>query len=362
MNIKETGALRLGPRADRVYRELRRRLDSGALPYGARLPTEAELCVQFDASRNTVRKALAALGAEQRVVHRSHAGFHAALPPPADSAVVSLMYHGDLDTLTAVQNLILNKGCVMSLFSQREQGWAPELEAKFLEQVLQQRHRALLASCTPLPPRNEALLARIAAAGTRVIHIETHAAEETPRQSYLIPDYRRAGRAMATALLIAGYSRVVFADVAACVAPFHVLIRAGVRDTLLEQRDSAAPAAVTLAATETDLAPLCTPTLLAQAMARAGGSLGVVCPTLAAGQQLMGAARDAGVAIPAALGILAPELVGDVATDAPGLGRAVFGRLDLLTRAVELACAATFTGITELIGPRLIKGATVRHV
>lgn len=43
---------------------LRRRITSGELPVGAALPSEAQLCEEFGASRGTVRQALAALRSE----------------------------------------------------------------------------------------------------------------------------------------------------------------------------------------------------------------------------------------------------------------------------------------------------------
>jgi GntR family transcriptional regulator len=54
----------LQPLHQRVTDELRSRLTSGAWPEGFRIPSEAELCREFDASRGTVRQALAALRAE----------------------------------------------------------------------------------------------------------------------------------------------------------------------------------------------------------------------------------------------------------------------------------------------------------
>ncbi|SHN43288.1 GntR family transcriptional regulator [Cryptosporangium aurantiacum] len=47
-----------------VAAELRRRIHSGHLPIGASLPSEAELCREFAASRGPVRQALAALREE----------------------------------------------------------------------------------------------------------------------------------------------------------------------------------------------------------------------------------------------------------------------------------------------------------
>ncbi|MFJ2620337.1 GntR family transcriptional regulator [Glutamicibacter sp. NPDC087344] len=53
----------------RIAGELRSRIDSGILATGTPLPPERELCVEFDVSRMTVRRALSVLEREGRV-HR----------------------------------------------------------------------------------------------------------------------------------------------------------------------------------------------------------------------------------------------------------------------------------------------------
>jgi GntR family transcriptional regulator len=51
----------------RVAGELRGRIDRGELAAGAALPSEAQLCEEFGASRGTIRSALAALRREGRI-------------------------------------------------------------------------------------------------------------------------------------------------------------------------------------------------------------------------------------------------------------------------------------------------------
>lgn len=58
----------LQPLHQRLTDELRARLTSGTWPEGFQIPSEAELCREFDASRGTVRQALAALRAEGLIV------------------------------------------------------------------------------------------------------------------------------------------------------------------------------------------------------------------------------------------------------------------------------------------------------
>jgi GntR family transcriptional regulator len=55
------------PMHARVADELRGRIDRGELVAGAALPSEAQLCEQFGASRGTIRSALAALRHEGRI-------------------------------------------------------------------------------------------------------------------------------------------------------------------------------------------------------------------------------------------------------------------------------------------------------
>ncbi|MGO2653158.1 GntR family transcriptional regulator, partial [Corynebacterium casei] len=48
----------------KIYLELQHRITSGGLKPGDLLPSEAELCEEFDASRGPVRQAIASLRAE----------------------------------------------------------------------------------------------------------------------------------------------------------------------------------------------------------------------------------------------------------------------------------------------------------
>ncbi|MCK2216966.1 GntR family transcriptional regulator [Actinomadura sp. ATCC 31491] len=53
-----------GPLHERVAADLRRRISSGELPVGAAIPSESQLCEQWEASRGPIRQALATLRAE----------------------------------------------------------------------------------------------------------------------------------------------------------------------------------------------------------------------------------------------------------------------------------------------------------
>lgn len=62
-------AIRRRPRlAQTVIDEIRRRIETGALPFGAQLPTEPQLEMQFEVSRTVVREAIAELRAAGLVI------------------------------------------------------------------------------------------------------------------------------------------------------------------------------------------------------------------------------------------------------------------------------------------------------
>ena len=50
-----------------IQKEIQRRISDGEWPVGYKLPREAELCILFDASRTTVRRALSAPVAEGKL-------------------------------------------------------------------------------------------------------------------------------------------------------------------------------------------------------------------------------------------------------------------------------------------------------
>ena len=69
-SAKKAGA----PRHWDVANMLRQRIRDGRYPIGERLPTEEELCEQFDASRHTVREALRALTEDGLIFRRPRTG------------------------------------------------------------------------------------------------------------------------------------------------------------------------------------------------------------------------------------------------------------------------------------------------
>lgn len=84
------------PRYVHVYNVLSRRLESGKYPINMRLPTESELCDEFEASRFTVREALRRLVAQGMVQRRQGAGSIVVAATPQARYVQSMSSIEDL--------------------------------------------------------------------------------------------------------------------------------------------------------------------------------------------------------------------------------------------------------------------------
>lgn len=228
--------MKLGYKAEKVYGVMLSEITSGILKAGERLPTEQELCERFGVSRNTLRSVLQKLYDSGRVIHKKNAGAYV-FESGIFSNVVSLMCHGNLDLIIWVQNMLLERNYILNIFSQKTVGWSSESEAHFLSKLLHTPPKALLASCTPLPPSNDALLERLAEAGTRIIHFEPYSAESVPNQEYLLPDYRQAGYAAVTSLLAKGCRSILFTGFrfTGNIPPYYQLIKSGSMECLQEQ-------------------------------------------------------------------------------------------------------------------------------
>ncbi len=203
----------LGRRSERVLISLRRKLADGAYPPNSRLPTEKELCDEFEASRTTIRRAVARLAADGLVKVVQGSGTYA-LPRPkreeAGSCTLSVMFPFDSGSLAHVQTLAMAQDMLISVFTHTD--WSPLTERNFLKRVLQERHRGLLAFCTPRQPLNDDVLAELEAVGTRVVHVE-HYTMTLPERSYVLPDYREGGALAARTLLEAGYEHLRFVQI-----------------------------------------------------------------------------------------------------------------------------------------------------
>jgi GntR family transcriptional regulator len=67
-----------------LYQLLDAALHDGTIPAGAALPSETELMLRFQISRNTARRALGRLADEKRIVRRRGSGSYARLTPGSD--------------------------------------------------------------------------------------------------------------------------------------------------------------------------------------------------------------------------------------------------------------------------------------
>ena len=223
----------LGGRSVDVLLALRDDIERGRYPLDSKLPTEAELCKRFDASRSTIRRAVKRLKEEGYLRSQQGSGMFVDKAVDATPGTISLMNNLDTEKLTMVQDYLLDHDYLMCMLSQHRAKWDPATERKFIERVRDERHAALLAFCSPREPYNDDVLADCVAAGVRVIHID-HYRVALPDQEYILPDYRKAGHMAAVSLMIAGYKNIIFLGTNVGV-PFHELIKTGVADALKEQ-------------------------------------------------------------------------------------------------------------------------------
>jgi GntR family transcriptional regulator len=80
---------RLAPKYQEIADRLRTQIDSGELQPGERLPSEPELAAEYDASRNTVRLAIAALTNQGLVTSRQGLGTFVLEPAKPFTALLS---------------------------------------------------------------------------------------------------------------------------------------------------------------------------------------------------------------------------------------------------------------------------------
>ena len=76
------------PRAkyQNIYQDLRNKIETGIYEYGELLPSENTLITQYDCSRNTVRRAIAALADDGSVQSMHGVGVRVIYQPPAQTA------------------------------------------------------------------------------------------------------------------------------------------------------------------------------------------------------------------------------------------------------------------------------------
>lgn len=361
--------LLLGSVSEKVYAALLRDIESGARLPHSRLPTERDLCREFGASRTAVRRAVGRLVAEGRAVSRQGSGSFVAEAPTGAAATntISVMYLGSAERLTAIQDAALRKGCVLAVYSQARSGWDPRSEAKFLRQVERQRHRGLVAFCSPIEPRNDELLRKLDRSGVRVVHIE-HYREALPDQSHILLDYRRAAHAAAVTLMLAGYRRLVFAGMSGS-GPFCRLEERGFLEAVAEHTDGNGERLEDLSGKADGGNYLDLPSpgegggferkldSLAGALPRGSG---VVCASYQWAIWLKGALERRDAHVPEDVGSVTVRTLGDDEGGAGGIDHVDFGDDDPYLLAVEALSRPDFDGVRELVPPRVVKCGTVR--
>lgn len=349
----------LGARSAGVYLALRDALEGGQYRVGEKLPTEAALCETLSVSRTALRRAIGQLVEEGYLQVRQGSGMYVCRRAGAASGgsqTISIMYNFGAEDLTTAQDYLLARGYLLCVYSQLRSHWDLEAERSFLERVQTQRHRALLAFCSPLEPRNDEALAALDAAGTRVIHVEPYTVAP-PAQEYLLPDYEKAGHMAAIRLLLAGYERLVFVGVNK-EAPYHRLVRQGLAAALAEHGGGFDPGR------EMHIIPQGIGDRpgaqgeFVEWVRALGTTVGIVLDSVGLGGVLQPLLEGAGFAVPERVGLIGPQLVGP--RKGASVDSLVFDRDALLRRAMDAAMADEETRLCELVAPAVERRGSVR--
>ena len=306
------------------------------------MPTEMELCEIYKVSRTCLRQALNVLHKEKKIFSRQGSGSYVKGKLKAFDrvAIISVMYHGSIDVVRDVQQLILKNKCIMSLFSQVQRGWDPMMERGFLEQILQQKHRGLIASCTPIEPVNEDILADIQKNGTKVIHIEPYKAA-LPELNYLIPDYRRAGYAGAVHLMLKRYEEFYFLGPKPKVlSPYHALLKQGFEAAMSDHQKTFK---------YIDYKEFQNLFIKKKNNSKVGIFGIPYGKMLKAKEELI----LSGYEIPEQIGLMAIELAGDILNENDNIEYIYFDRMKILKKAVKQINKFPETSIQELFPPKI---------
>ena len=210
MGAEQSG---LGRQAARVEQQLRAAIEKSELQPRERLRTERELGEQFAVSRTTIRAAVSRLVADGLISVRQGAGMYVRTITPSarpGSKTISVMLSCSPVELAVVQRRIAELG-YLTCIDLHDARWDPARERQFLQRVRQERHKGLVAFCTPTAPGIDDLLSEMEAEGIRVIHIE-HYRTTPPEQNFLLPDYRKAGYMAAVHFLYTHYAHFQFVN------------------------------------------------------------------------------------------------------------------------------------------------------
>ena len=199
----------MGARSEKALDQIEDLLRSDLYTPGRRLPSEETLCEQLGVSRTTLRRALACLVDEGRLVSKRGLGtFVADNPAEPTNQVVGVMGFLEPGELVPLQNRALDAGFLLNVYSQNEASWNPRQERQFLNCLLEHPPVGLLAFLSPTAPRNDDVLVELAKHKTRIVQVGL-SAPQLPDLGFMVCDYVTAGRMAAVALLMAGCRKPV---------------------------------------------------------------------------------------------------------------------------------------------------------
>jgi hypothetical protein len=342
-----------GRRAEAAYENLRQRLTDPRQPVGERLPPERELAIELGISRSTLRKAIARLVADGVIYAKHGSGTYTDPDLPRDGRTATISIMADLapDEASILINAALLRGHLISLYSQSRVQWDSAQERSFLAMVGAQRHRGLLAFCSPNSASSQSDLAELERSGVRVLHIE-HGRVARPTQGHLLPDFTRAGQMAVEHLAAAGYRRIVVIGLNATGAPYIEMQRLGIMHAAgrlgLPVDGFDMPAWTGEENTRLAFAAL---------SAQIVDGSGIIAMTYANGLTLRTRLRHLGRMDDGRLGLIGISVVAPERYGTP-LDRSLdildFDRFGTLLRAIELITAMNWQPPQELIAPRLL--------
>jgi len=347
----------LGRRSETILETLRNELDRGIYTPGQQIPREKDLCERFEASRSTVRRAISRLVAEGRLNVRKGSGMYVRQPREhaPGSKTISVMYPFDVENILDAQSQAITNGYLLYPFSPHRTHWDLEAECVFLDRVRDERHAALLAFCSPVPPTNKDALASLAEQGCRVIHLE-HYGAELPRENYILPDYRQAGMTAATSLMLGGYDDLIIAELPSD-GPYCQLLEQGFSQAMHTFRQGFEPQRDRLIL---DVGVEQRAYILREWAKRLDNrSAGILCRSTALANEILEFCKSAGLDVPGQVGILGVEILG-YTRQPKQTDYLTFDRESLLSRAVEHAMNPCWSDVRELVWPDMKRHGTVR--
>ncbi len=358
----------MGTKADKISMELLSDIENGKIPINTRLPTEYELCDRFNASRNTVRKAIEWLAAEGNVKLKKNCGAVAASKPKDKSWLntISVMLPGKFEFVKNIQDMIFHKDYATGMFFQDAFNWDTVNEEKFLRQVLNQRHRSLLAFCTPHKnSANEKILDELVKAGIRVVHIDFYNAS-LPKGNYCVPDYVRAGRTAATHLMLSGYEKLYYCGYESPASPPELLLSKGFFETLSdlgrgdsEKRDlfTVKDGANYFQLREYGHSPQLEDDP-EKFIKKLGPKSGVFCGTKTRALKLLGLLKENNIRVPEDVGVIGAEMLYEYQEEDRKIDYVSFDRMDMFKSVIDEVTKFHFKEMHVLNAPQVIINGT----